>query len=1017
MYQNERTIKTYEVKTLLPPSPTQDQYLLEQLQTENSLLKQDLTKQIQISQQLELKARDLNILTHKFEEIKINYSETVAKNRSLEIDNEGLLQKIHIQEQEIRNLKKIIQDRGSIDNLLEKTQFQEKRIEELLKELENWKLKYQEIGFMKEKEIEELKVTITANSQVNFEKNIGFLKGKYENEMEKLNLEIKRLTDILQGKTMIIEGFKSQEDHIRFLEIQLSEKNLELTDIQAKSNLTLQENNEIAELNKALTEEISLLKDKILNFEDFQRIQDKFKEKIQENEFLIIKINDLESKLKNAKSYEEKLIEYENKIAMLASELERTRGLQKIKEKNFNEFQEKYQKLEAKYTEALTMEIKFQEAEKALELHVQKANELNLEIANKNEVIIGLEARLEQISDEMKQIDDLKAHISIYELEAQRSSKLLEEKLQEIQLLIEENLKYETLLSEKRLSEALQTDYEERITLLIRELDELRSQYLILETSIYSVTEYEVKNREFERRISDLTLEIEELYKRLMDKDRVIEEMKGRYEEKKVLEEEKVQWEEDRKEFEGRYNGLKKELETLRKHSTSLEVQISVLLEKIGGFERDFVEFGIERETLLRNNKELMEKILRLESMLREYRIVIEEKEYRLKELEGNMSDLHQNLKGKHEEVVKMKGFIDTSHEKLSELETLKRKINAKDDEIKLLFRENENLRLEIKQLKNTLSHIIADLEEKNRENEGFKTEMKGFFMDLDSLKQIIKEKEQEIEKKNDVISVMEKDLRDLVIKLEELDNDWSLKYQKLEEKVILMTSELERLKNKLLNKDQEIEILKKGETISISNEKKIGELLKEIENLKLVLKTKETEIIEKSEKITANTLFLQDFEKLKKDTDLDLKGWRDKHGVLDGKMSILVVEYQKSQEEISRLKKEIEMWKIKYESQENVFNEKILGYENKVSLLVGENERLRLRISKKDGEFENQMRVSGEWGIRIRKAEEIEGGLRIKIEEFTKEIERFTRRNQQQLLLIVILYTEIERLRMLAGL
>ncbi len=424
MYQNEQTFKTREIKTFLPPAPLAHPLYLEQLEHENFLLKQELEKTIIFSKQLEIKARDLQTLTRQFDELK------------------DLRQKLQLQEHEMHNLKHLVAERSTIDVIQEKSVFQEKRIEELLKEIDIWKNKCNEISIAKEREVEELKVTITTNSQVNLEKNVGFLRVKYETEMEKMNLEIKRLSDLLQGKVIIIGELRTYEEQIKIIKGFLFEKDKEMKDFQAKMMPVLQRNEELEAL--------------VLRMKDF-------------------------------KSIKEKILEYENKIAMLALELERHRGMIAKKNKSFEELNEQYAKLEAKYTKALK------------------------EIVLKNKRIEELEGKIEKMAEDFKEIDFLKEHINKLEVEYCELEAVFHEKLREIELLREENLKYEVLLKEKSLTEALAKDYEERITLLIRELDELRGKYTILELSIYSVTEYEAKIREFEKRIAELTKEIEKI--------------------------------------------------------------------------------------------------------------------------------------------------------------------------------------------------------------------------------------------------------------------------------------------------------------------------------------------------------------------------------------------------------------------------------------------------------------------------------------------------------------------------
>lgn len=1055
MFQAEYTIKDFEVKQTIPqPSYSMDPQIIDKLQAENHFLKQELDRQIVISKQLELKARDVQLISKKFENLTSEYSELTAKNRSLELNYEELIQKSSLQEQELRNYRQSLADRSKIEILQEKIDFQDKRIDELLKEIEVWKGKYQDISAGKEREIEELKIAIVANSQTNVDKQAIFLKAKYESDIEKLNLEIKRLADLLQGKTIIIEELRAQEEQIRVARASLNAKEIEVKDLQGRLIVFSQEKENLTNLNRGFIEELNDLKGKLIKYQGLERLEEVVTMKTKENELLVQRIKDLEMSLKDMKTYEEKLIAYENRIAMLASEIERLKGVNKLKEKSVRELEEKYVKLETKYTEALTLEVKLQEAEKSLDLFADKVKELNDNLKEKGLIIEELQQKLDSLQEELKEINDLKLLINSLREEYAQIEALLNEKLKDIELLQEENIKYETLLKEKSLSEEQTKDYEERITFLIRELDELREKYSILEVSLYSVTEYEAKIREFESRIAQLTEEIERLLGIIKNQSVEIEEWAFKYHELETLSQEKLHWEETIKDLEARNSSLKQELEALRQHDTSLGVQYSLLLEKIADYEKDFVKLGTESENLLRINKELSEKNSRLEITIKEIKITIDEKDRRVRELEDKANELHHNLKGKHEEVVKMKGFIDGQHNKLSELETLKRQIMMLEEEKKSLFKEIDGLKSENSQLKRTITLMMSDLEAKSKEFENLKFRYQEAMKDIEHLTLVLQKKDQELNnlesnrfreyenkiallsaeierlklqlrKKDELIENQAQNIKNLQRDFDDLklkqnlsieNDDWKNKYialenkyMSLENKAVLLSTEIERLRKlSSLNED----LLAQKEELG----NKLISLLQELENFK----TENQRLKDKIGSIEVNGHLQNEIEiltKMKQQSEEESKQWKEKYGLLESKMAIVISEYESLQKEIEKLKKDVELWRGKYEKQESEFQEKLFAYENKISLMAGETERLKKLISKKEGAIENEMRQSGDWRSKLILVEELLEDQKKKNFEMRVEIEKKDQRTQENLIMIVLLYSEIERLRILAGL
>ena len=144
---------------------------------------------------------------------------------------------------------------------------------------------------------------------------------------------------------------------------------------------------------------------------------------------------------------------------------------------------------------------------------------------------------------------------------------------------------------------------------------------------------------------------------------------------------------------------------------------------------------------------------------------------------------------------------------------------------------------------------------------------------------------------------------------------------------------------------------------------------------------------------------------------------WRTKYGDVEQKINSFLSEIERLKSTIITITSEKEAWKMRFEGQEAEFRERLIVYENKMTLLVSEIERMRKMGSRKDEEIGNQMRMSGEWNLKVKRAEESTEMMKRKVEEMMNEMGRFNGRNQHNLMIIVILYAEIERLRGLAGL
>ena len=1207
----ETTYQTYEIKTLLPPHAHPDHQFLEQLQTENHLLKQDLDKQLTISKQLEVRLRDFTVLQRNFEDLTQKYSESQARNRSLELDIETFQQRGISGEEEIRHLRHIVAERPPVEQLTEKLAFQEKRVDELLKEIESWKSKYQSVAAVKEHDIEELKVTLAAVSQANLEKSVNLIRAKYESEMEKMNLEIKRLADVLQSKNLSLEEMRGKDEQIRLLKSTLMQRDMELKELQGKIQLLTQEREQLMVTNRSLAEELAAVKERMGRLTILERLEEQMKEKLRENDVLLAKVRELENLLRDLKNFEDTIREYENKIAMISSELERMRMVNTNKGKELQELQEKYNRLDSKYNEALTLEVRLLDAEKALELKDKDNQQLRLLLQQKDDAITALEQQIALMQEGFREIEVLKETIVAFEKEVKGYEALVEEKLRELELLREENLKYETLLKEKSLSEGQTRDYEERITLLIRELDELRGKYIILETSVYSVTEYEAKTRELEDRNAELSVELDRLYVIIREKDLIIEEWEVRFNDIEGLHREKVHWEESLREADARYEALKKELEALRQHDCGLEVRNQFLEEKLHEYEEDFVKMGVERENLLRINKELLEKIARLEALLNEMRLVIEERERKIRELDGRIQELQDGIRGKHEEKVKMKGQVDANNAKMTELikelEALRARLAGFEEERGRLIRENEALKMEIGGLKKNITIMQQELEKRTREFEELKVRFGKAMADLDRLTVVLQNKDAELEKKNGLIAILERDLKELVLKYQGLERkiagmvpemerlngilekkdfeierlqgiieglqkenkDWAnrfmtlesqfnknmaefermklvlLQYEAemvkqdeiianmdreikeltakclgLENKLALLSSELERLKGLLTAKDAE---LARKDQIIVGLENKIAMLSSELERVKSLLQKKDQELLRLNEELRQfevlrreleewrlkysliekelrdlqfskeqdlkNSQFLKQSSgefKLKYEQSLiEIENWKVKYITLEretsakilaleNKIALLSSEFErvksllarKDQElenfrlesqgkmglldevemlrklkaqaeaelsdwknrfimlqndnqgliaEIERLKGELGSWKARFEKQEAEFREKLMMYENKISLMSGEIERLKRMVQKKDGELGNSMRASREWDFKLKQTEEVAERFKVQIGEMNRDMEGLRGRNMEMLMRIVILNSEVDRLRLVA--
>lgn len=160
----------------------------------------------------------------------------------------------------------------------------------------------------KEKDLENLRSSLAVVSQTNFEKQLRNIRIKHDNEVEKLNQEIKRLSHILQvkeellsKKTILPEFIEDNSQELNELKMKIHSDQILIDELRGQLQLRsgLSEKDIIRELENQLNN----------TKEDLDRIKQLFDLKIVQLHDITEKYERLESKLTEARTLEVKVVE------------------------------------------------------------------------------------------------------------------------------------------------------------------------------------------------------------------------------------------------------------------------------------------------------------------------------------------------------------------------------------------------------------------------------------------------------------------------------------------------------------------------------------------------------------------------------------------------------------------------------------------------------------------------------------------------------------------------------------
>jgi uncharacterized small protein (DUF1192 family) len=164
----------------------------------------------------------------------------------------------------------------------------------------------------------------------------------------------------------------------------------------------------------------------------------------------------LEITLVEYRAYEDRLKEYENRIALLTQEIERLNGVLRQRAEEIDNWKSRYSKIEISITEYK-----------------------------------GLEGRLREYEN----------RIALLSQEIERLNGVLKSRADEIEQWRVNYSKLEITINEYKVIESRGKDMEGRVSMLLREIDDWKSRYSKLEISIGEYRNLEGRLKEYENRL------------------------------------------------------------------------------------------------------------------------------------------------------------------------------------------------------------------------------------------------------------------------------------------------------------------------------------------------------------------------------------------------------------------------------------------------------------------------------------------------------------------------------------
>ena len=905
-------------------------------------------------------------------------------------------------------------------------------------EIEDWRNRYSklEITFNqssgKDAKIRELE-SIISGMQREIERIQGILREK-DNEVDKEKIKRSKLESDVGGIKVLEMKLKEYENKLALLTSEIERLNMVLLrEKEEKDRMKnrigeLESNNSSFQLQikqwesryKDSMNEIDEWKKRFgdfqLNFNEYRSYEVKVRE--YENKLALMaselqRLNDMLAKGKNENEQlrnrikefeviELKIREYENKINLLTSEIDRLNSVLKTRGDELSDWKTKYSKLEISINEYRGLENKLREYESTVAGMQREIERLNGLIRERHDDLEKEKVKRSKLENDISTIKVLEMRIQEYEnklalitSELERLNSLLMKERDEKEKLKKKVLEYESEIGKFKL---LIQDWELRYNRQAKDLEEWKRRHGELSISINEYRGYEGRLKEYENKIAMISSENERLSSMIKNYREEINGLRVKLNEYEIIMKDIPGLQGQVKQWESRYNLVLKELDDWKKKHGDLIIQIAEfneLKKKIGDFEKLafllYTEIDRLNSILVKEREEkemIKRKCFDFEHNLQE----IPQLQMTIKQWEVRFGDIVKEL----EEWKKRHGDIQL---KITEYRTLEVKMRDLENKIVFLSTENERLNNVLKtkgdeiegwkKKYSTLEIQLAEarsLEIKIRE---YENNMNMMQRELERLNGILKDKHDDLEKEKVKRSKLEGDLSTIKV--------LEMRIQEYENKLAMLSSELDRL-NHVLGKEREEKEKMKLRIYELDNENgnmkgliqqwesRYSSVQKEIEIWKKKfidieashnqMRGYEGQLKEYENRIALLSSEIERLNSLLRNRGEDIESWKNKYMKLEisfseaKQMEIKIREYEgiinTLQREIERLNSflrdkhdDLEKEKVKRSKLENdvnvikVLEAKIQDYENKIVLLSSEIERLNSLFAKERDEKE----------------------------------------------------------------
>ena len=846
----------------------------------------------------------------------------IAMNDSINLQNEIIRLKNILEEklEEIDDWKAknarfeaILGDKGSLEARIPEY---ERKIEVLSKDMEKLGFVYRE----KARENEELKVFLARQeSQISD-------RGLLENE-------IRRLKEILEGKLQELDNNKARNSA---LELALADKDgteSRYREYQEKIRLLSNELEKVSVILGEKNEEIEAwrvkwskiegnLRDREVLENEVRKMRGILEKKLYEIEEIKALCTKYEMRFTECQQLEGRLKESEGKIQFLHQEIEKMSGLLQQKHEETEHFRLKCNRFETNLRDEEVLSTEFTKIKEILERKLEEIDQWKAKCSQ-------YEVLLSEADNNEPRLKEAEKKHELLTNEIQKLSNALREKMAEIE---EFRVKYSRIESNLRDRDTLEQEIARLKDILsgkLRELDDWKSRYVKLELFLQENAGFQGRFTDYEMKIQALSKELERTGGFLQEKIVELDEARIRISRLETMCRDSEILEKELRNMKEILGGKLVENDDLRGNNTRLEY----LLAEKGGFEEKLREYE-DKISLLAGELEKMSRVLREKTEEND-----ELRNFIAKNENGNRDKDYAN-----NEILRLKEILNGKLQETDDLRQKLSQISPLKQEIKGLENVRNSMNLEINRLSaiiNEKNQVIETMRLRLLGFEGDSTEISILLRDMEKMREILQEKNREIEgfkgllasfeqKKQAEIENMvkvleskriahvETNVRANISQIDEIKEklkESMLESEQLKEKCRKMDEIYRMESEKFRKREIELEEIQKKfqifernfEEIRLEKERKIEILAREIEKLTEVLNEK---IRENDEIVKKNEFLSLNLEKLSPEFHYKLEeneGLKLRNEVLFKENEVFRVKIQKNLQEQERLRVELE--------------------------------------------------------------------------------------------------------------